>query len=334
MSKDVVEKVLDIFENDWNKQVILYGPPGTSKTYSSKIIAAKFLAERNGDNTEIKTIQDAEDYLKNNPYYKIVQFHPSYSYEDFVRGITVKTNKENGTLEYNTESKIIETFSDFLDQENKYGILVVDEINRAPLASVLGELIYGLENRGQGINTSYSIKEQDREKLLKVSEKLYIIGTMNTADRSIGSIDYAVRRRFAFINVPSSPGVIEGSWTPSVGKIARELYELLIDGVVSDDKTSYDNLQAKDNVEMEYLKFRLEYQIWPIYQEYVKDGLIKQEGGEQFKELQKFFLKKYNDGAIQEPKTKKGIFHKEYLCDQEMDVEDIKIGHTYFLGKN
>ena len=93
-----------------------------------------------------------ENEYKDN--YKIVQFHPSYSYEDFVRGITVKPAKRNNGITYVTESKIFEKFCKQAqgNKKQKY-VLIIDEINRAPLASVLGELIYGLEYRESSIAT-------------------------------------------------------------------------------------------------------------------------------------------------------------------------------------
>ena len=152
MNNNVVEQVLKIFNNNWNKQVILYGPPGTSKTYSSTIIAAAKLAGytflNNGFNEndckktiiekiankvvgekkpEEKSLYEvAKEYLKDNKNYKLVQFHPSYSYEDFVRGITVRTNGNN--VNYTVESKIIEKFAKGCNEGN-LKVLVIDEIN-------------------------------------------------------------------------------------------------------------------------------------------------------------------------------------------------------------
>ena len=99
-NEGVVEKVIEIFKNGWNKQVILYGPPGTSKTYSATIIAAKLLAGSDRVDTQ-NPYNSAQELLKNEykDNYKIVQFHPSYSYEDFVRGITVKPAKRNNGME-------------------------------------------------------------------------------------------------------------------------------------------------------------------------------------------------------------------------------------------
>lgn len=355
----VVKDVLKIFTNEWNKQVILYGPPGTSKTYSATIIAAEMLAGRTKDtNEELDvTLQNKlkeilkdkdkadrlkekleEDYKKEKladdemqdiinkekdlyklanmylaccPNYKIVQFHPSYSYEDFVRGITVKP--EGDKVKYEVEAKIIEKFCDDNEDKDRM-VLVIDEINRAPLASVLGELIYGLEYRDEKISTPYKLYELEngkelnekelKEKELKIPSNLYIIGTMNTADRSIGSIDYAVRRRFAFVQVKSEESKIKDSWKEPelVGTRAEELYKKLMDkkdGIfaenmlqdteldVEDIKIGHTYFLGKDDEGIEYLKYRIRYQIWPIYEEYIKDGIISSDGKDRFAEILK-----------------------------------------------
>src|SRR5690606_7139407 len=84
-------------------------------------------------------------------------------------------------------------------------VLIIDEINRANLPAVLGELIYALEYRGEGVDSMYDL---DGDTSIILPPNLYIIGTMNTADRSVGHIDYAIRRRFAFVEVLPSAEVI------------------------------------------------------------------------------------------------------------------------------
>ena len=259
-NQGVVEKVIEIFKNGWNKQVILYGPPGTSKTYSATIIAAKLLAGSDRVDTQ-NPYNSAQELLKNEykDNYKIVQFHPSYSYEDFVRGITVKPAKRNNGITYVTESKIFEKFCKQAqgNKKQKY-VLIIDEINRAPLASVLGELIYGLEYRESSIATPYGEE-------------------------------------------------IEGSWIDkNVGIKAKKLYDKLMneeDGIfskeyledqdmdVNDIKIGHTYFLGRKNEAVEdekgYLEYRIEYQIKPIYEEYIKDGIIKRDGLKKFDEILK-----------------------------------------------
>lgn len=364
----VVDEVLKIFNHNWNRQVILYGPPGTSKTYSARTIAARFLRNYYEELLEKEdrpadpehTLNAIEEYLtdpahknQDSPDYgpdegflqlmeemnllKIIQFHPSYSYEDFVRGISMKQPDGKGTNafpSYEVESKILEKFCEdmFNDdgtENEKRKVLIIDEINRAPLASVLGELIFGLEYRGEPIDTPYELKDKknpEKNKTLIIPKNLYIIGTMNTADRSIGSIDYAVRRRFAFVNVPSEPSAIEGTWE-NIGKDTAALYNALMNpknGIFKDDLKSDPELdmedirigqtyfmgqgntesnEMKEKDEIAYLCYRLEYQIWPIYQEYIKDGLIRPEGKEVFRKQVESFRDDHEDN----PNYKKNL---------------------------
>ena len=319
--RNPVNEVLEIFKNGWNKQVILYGPPGTSKTYSATMIAAAMLSGETYDyNTAKENLKEYEERGR----YKLVQFHPSYSYEDFVRGITVKPG--NGVT-YEVEPKIIEKFCEGCSEENPK-VLVIDEINRAPLASVLGELIYGLEYRGENVSTPYVIQKNGAEKPLSIPENLYIIGTMNTADRSIGSMDYAVRRRFAFVQVGSSPEAIRGSWD-HIGDAAEKLYYALImdkkEGVFRQDLLMDPEMDMEDikightyflgkhgmaeKQEWDYLNYRIEYQIKPIYQEYIKDGLISQDGATELNRIIKEWrnakatLDEPESGVAQQPET-------------------------------
>jgi len=154
------------------KQVVFYGPPGTGKTYIAEKIALHLIGGRDG-------------------FTDIVQFHPAYAYEDFMQGIRPKT-REDGCLDYPV---VPGRFLDFCMKarlRNGPCVLIVDEINRANLSRVFGELMFLLEYRGRKIplagGGTFSIPDNVR-----------IIGTMNTADRSIALVDHALRRRFAFL---------------------------------------------------------------------------------------------------------------------------------------
>jgi hypothetical protein len=156
---------------------------------------------------------------------------------------------------------------------NNY-VLIIDEINRANLSSVLGELIYAMEYRGEQVESMYAI---EGKRGLVLPPNLYIIGTMNTADRNIGHIDYAIRRRFAFVDVlPKNLSTELGS------KFYNNLFALiagLFDSNISPefDKKSVqighsyfiENQDKSGN-----MKMRLEYEIKPILLEYVKDGIL------------------------------------------------------------
>lgn len=156
------------------KNAIFYGPPGTGKTFLAKKIAQYFASQNNG-------------------FIQIIQFHPSYSYEDFIEGIRPSEGKD-GVLVY---KMIPGYFLRFCEQAIKFEgncVLIIDEINRANLGSVFGELTYLLEYRNESIKLTSG-------NYLQVPDNVIILATMNTADRSIAIFDYALRRRFAFIEV-------------------------------------------------------------------------------------------------------------------------------------
>ena len=313
-----MDKKIDLLK--YKKQIILQGPPGTGKTREAELIAKEMLG-----------LSDIKD-LENNNQYKLVQFHPSYTYEDFVRGISAKPSEDGKGVLYKAENKTLSLFAqeayknyeqstktesqisykdwineqfdsfvdkvqDSLDNDGEYRlsdkvklcdlddssfyytgdswfgepkhrmkfsdikegfinnvvdaksfkalpntsgsakqhygyyykvlsdfqnsiktefknenksllepknyVLVIDEINRANLSSVLGELIYALEYREKAVESMYSVEDSvlDNKNEIILPPNLYIIGTMNTADRSVGHIDYAIRRRFAFVDV-------------------------------------------------------------------------------------------------------------------------------------
>jgi MoxR-like ATPase len=171
-SPDFVKEFEELLRD--KKQVILFGPPGTSKTYFA--------------------INFAKYFTKSGTGWDLIQFHPSYSYEDFVEGIT--TEIVDGQVKYNVTPKILRQICEKASKDkNNSFVLIIDEINRGNLAKIFGELIFSLEYRDESVNLPYSSKK------FRIPDNLFIIGTMNTADRSIALVDYALRRRFYFIEM-------------------------------------------------------------------------------------------------------------------------------------
>ena len=362
-------------------QIILQGPPGTGKTYTAKDIAEQILFSKV---SEDKKLQKAT--LEKSEQFKLIQFHPAYTYEDFVRGIVVKTDNSI-TPEYRTVNKILGEFAKKANESNlsggtddfdrawydlvqeindgkvvkigrsdvdvdintqgnirfkspvatyektyelyKFGrtdlkyetynkivlnylkdtkgkyklkdyvspksissnkpyVLIIDEINRANLPAVLGELIYALEYRGEKVESMYATIEEGNTLILPPN--LYIIGTMNTSDRSVGHIDYAIRRRFAFIEI--LPKVLEGdNFELELFKQVSALFIQNFDEYVNDNAVE---LKISEHLSEEFrpedvwlghsyfiigegdFALRKKYEIIPILKEYVKDGILKQ----------------------------------------------------------
>jgi len=223
------------------------------------------------------------------PNYTIVQFHPSYSYEDFVRGIAAKSN--SGQLEYKTVNKVFAKICKHASDSDSPYVLIIDEINRANLPSVLGELIYALEYRCDSVDTMYAL---DGDSKISIPDNLYIIGTMNTADRSVAHIDYAIKRRFAFIDVPPNKDVIVYDKAKTLFDLVSELFK--DDYLASDFDTkdvhlghSYFLLNEESELsDSEQLKLKLDYEILPILNEYIKDGLLLETAKDKLKEISKF----------------------------------------------
>jgi MoxR-like ATPase len=162
------------------RQLIFYGPPGTGKTYVAQALAAHVL-DAGGD-------------------IEIVQFHPSYAYEDFFEGYRPTGTGDSGGLAFDLRPGPLRRLAAEAEADpSRPYLLIVDEINRGNLAKVFGELYFLLEYRDRGISLQYSPEVEFR-----LPPNLFIIGTMNTADRSIALVDSALRRRFYFVSFAPS----------------------------------------------------------------------------------------------------------------------------------
>ena len=199
------------------KQIILYGPPGTGKTYVAQELARWItgLAQPPADRVEM------------------IQFHPAYSYEDFIEGIrpeSKKTGDGHFTVDYPPRPGIFRRFCRIAQENpNHAHVFVIDEINRGNIPRIFGELMLLLEYRERDVPLPYSGER------FRIPPNVYLIGTMNTADRSIALVDFALRRRFHFFQFSADPDLLE-RWLaehpvpiPYLAKLYRRLSQEAID---------------------------------------------------------------------------------------------------------
>ena len=262
--KEFLEEAF-ITENDYDamayllkkyKNLILQGPPGVGKTFLAKRLADSLIGRRYSGRVEM------------------VQFHQSYSYEDFFMGY--KPAKKgfkcvNGPF-YKFCKKAEENPS-----KNYY--FIIDEINRGDLSKIFGELFMLIEDDKRGVN--YKTKLLYKDEYFSVPENVYIIGLMNTADRSIAMVDYALRRRFAFFDL--KPGFDSENFKEYQAEIGNKSFNEVIEQIKSLNKTIvkddilnegfcighsyFCNLDESEDLNKD-LSFIIDYKILPLLREY------------------------------------------------------------------
>jgi len=231
------------------KQLILYGPPGTGKTHRAIELAAS---------------------LGSDAVVEKVQFHPSYTYEEFVVGIKPVT--KDGQVTFAPIDGIFKQLCDRARSEpSRSFVIIIDEINRGNIPKIFGELLFALEYRNEGVRLPY-VSEGDP---WKIPENVYLIGTMNTADRSIALIDVALRRRFYFVEMRPDYELLE-EWLRENAdeEMAIEVPKLLatmnarITRLIDRDHEIGHTYFMKKGMDWSTLRTVIYHEIIPLLQEY------------------------------------------------------------------
>ena len=194
-----------------SKNVIFRGAPGTGKTYLARNVAAVIISDG-----EVDTFEKLSEAQKKQ--FEFVQFHPSYDYSDFVEGL--RPVEKSGTLGFELRDGIFKAFVDRArknfenakeESDKKYYVFIIDEINRGEISKILGELFFAIDPgyRGEAgaVLTQYANLHKASEGKFYIPENVYIIGTMNDIDRSVDTFDFAMRRRFRFVEIDADSNI-------------------------------------------------------------------------------------------------------------------------------
>lgn len=259
MPEEEYEKLFGILRI--KKNIILQGAPGVGKTFAAKRIAFSMMG-----------VKDVERVM-------MVQFHQSYSYEDFIMGFRPSTDgfelKRGAFYNFCKKAEI--------DGDNDY-FFIIDEINRGNLSKIFGELFMLIENDKRGVSLQLLYSDEK----FSVPKNIYIIGMMNTADRSLAMLDYALRRRFAFFEI--KPGFTTDGFREYRMSLENEKFDKLIacveslNNVISNDESlgdgfcighSYFCNLLPDTIDDQVLSGIVEYELIPLLKEYWFDEPTK-----------------------------------------------------------
>ena len=264
---------------------ILYGPPGTGKTWNTvnhamAIIEGKFLGKIEDDKDARQRFRE----LKKDGQIAMVTFHQNFTYEDFIEGIRpVLADDESKNIEYKLHKGVFREIAERADKNRtgqpddpKY-VLIIDEINRGNIAKIFGELITLIEpSKRIGGDDAATVTLPYSQEEFGVPDNLYIIGTMNTADRSIALLDTALRRRFDFVEM--MPDSKHDRISTDIEEVnCQELLAAMNDRIrfLLDREHQIGHTYFMDVDDMESLSATFKNKIIPLLQEYFYDNWEK-----------------------------------------------------------
>ena len=298
--------------NAFAKNSILYGPPGTGKTYYTAYYSVAICDGLSIEKLEEKSyaeVLDRFNTLKTEGRIAFTTFHQSYGYEEFIEGIrpVMAGEEEKKSIEYEIVPGVFKDFCDKSAHVDKPCVFIIDEINRGNISKIFGELITLIEEtkrkgEAEGVTAFLPYSQQE----FGVPKDIYILGTMNTADRSIALMDTALRRRFNFIEMMPDCRTIEDVVIRQNGKevnignvldIINRRIEFLFDREHTIGHAFFTSLKNGDSNSLERLADIFKNSIIPLLQEYFYDDYEKIRfvlGDNQKKDEQFQFIKKIN----------------------------------------
>ena len=308
----------DTLEHSHSLNQILYGPPGTGKTYNTinyavAIIEDKSLAEIEREDRE--EVKQRFDELKEGGQIAMVTFHQNFTYEDFIEGIRPVLDDEDRDIEYELHKGVFRKIADQAreNREQNY-VLIIDEINRGNIAKIFSELITLIEpsKRIGSKKDEITVTLPYSQDSFGVPENLYIIGTMNTADRSIAPLDTALRRRFEFVEMMPEPyhasisTDIEGvNCQKLLDEMNKRIHFLL------DREHQIGHTYFMDVDDMESLSATFKNKIIPLLQEYFYDN------------WEKIDLVLNCNGFIDKTSIDSNLFKNSELIDEERKIYEL-----------
>jgi 5-methylcytosine-specific restriction enzyme B len=240
---DEIEEVKNLLNE--RKYIVLQGPPGTGKTRTAKSVADKIVA---------KTF--------------FTQFHAETSFSDFIFGIRPDTTNEELRYKENLGS-FSEALKYAVDHDNEEVILIIDEINRANLSNVLGPIFYLFEHKMDVSNVEIEIAPKFKVK--KLPDNFSVIATMNTADRSLAVVDFALRRRFAWYSLKPKAIKSKQFFNDDFSRI-QEIFDWYASSTELNLQPGQGYFISASEDEM---KNRIRYEIFPLIKEYLQEGLLR-----------------------------------------------------------